>query len=211
MFDDMGLKPCTTTTSSSTPETHNTDDVILDDHESEMGSTESIRRMKMLVDYELDSKKHNKTRQYDRDAWNSFEFRTVEFEATGVSVQLRDYTHPFLRIDRMYFDNTIMGQAVQEKKAQYVCETKVAIGKRRYAKVQKPIAPTKSFCDIHLKVDYVHCYFNPAYLASIADFGRRVSSSLVVKIHRQEIHGSIHCASICTAVCVFRQNVSRVI
>lgn len=150
-------------------------DVVLDDLARQMGSLESIRRMRMLDDYELGSKKHNKTRQYDRDAWNSIGFRTVGFEATTVSVHLYDFPVPFLDIDRMYFDKTTMGQAVQATKDPYICETKIAIGKRRLVKIVKGMGPTKTYADIHLKVDRLHCNFNPSFLPAIADFGRGVS------------------------------------
>lgn len=150
-------------------------DVTLDDLARQMGSTESIRRLRMLDDYELGTKKNNKSRQYDRDAWNSIGFRAVGLEATNVCVQLRDYPRPFILIDRMHFDNTTMGQAVQATKEPYVCKTKIAIGRRRVVEIVKALAPTKTFADIHLKVDTLHCVFNPSYLAGISDFGRGVS------------------------------------
>lgn len=150
-------------------------DVVLDDLARQMGSIESIRRLKLLDDYELGLKKHKKTRQYDRDAWNSIGFRGVGFEARVVSIKLRDYPYPFLVIDRMYFDNTTMGQAVQTTVAPYTSETTVAIGKRRLVKLERGLGPSKTFADIHLKLDTLHCHFNPSYLAAIADFGRGVS------------------------------------
>lgn len=150
-------------------------DVTLDDLARQMGSTESIRRLKMLDDYELGSKKYKKVRQYDRDAWNSIGFRAVGLEATNVRVQLRDYPRPFILIDRMYFDNTTMGQGVQATKEPYICKTKVAIGRRRVVEVVKALTPTKTFADIHLKVDTLDCVFNPSYLAGISDFGRGIS------------------------------------
>lgn len=150
-------------------------DVTLDDLARQMGSTESIRRLRMLDDYELGSKIEKKSRQYDRDAWNSIGFRAVGFEATNVCIQLRDYPRPFIRIDRMYFDNTTMGQAVQATTEPYICKTRIALGRRRVAEVVKALAPTKTFADIHLKVDTLDCVFNPSYLAGISDFGRGVS------------------------------------
>lgn len=150
-------------------------DVTLDDLAREMGSAESIRRLKMLDDYELGPKKDGKSRQYDRDAWNSIGFRAVGLEAIKVCVQLRDYPRPFLLIDRMYFDNTTIGQAVQATKEPYICKTKIAIGRRRVVEVVKCLAPTKTFADIHLKVDTLYCAFNPSYITGIADFGRGIS------------------------------------
>lgn len=150
-------------------------DVVLDDLARQLGSVESIRRLRILDDYELGSKKHKKARQYDRDAWNSIGFRTVNFEATKVIVDLHDYPMPFLDIDHMYFDNTTMGQAVQATKEPYICETKIAIGKRRLVKLVKGLGPTKTYADIHLKVNSLHCNFNPSFLPAIADFGRGVS------------------------------------
>lgn len=150
-------------------------DVVLDDLARQMGSSESIRRMRMLDDYELGPKKYNMTRQYERDAWNSIGFRGIGFEATRVLVQLHDYPDPFVVIDRMYFDNTTMGQAVQATKAPYISQTTVAIGRRRRVKIEKALSPSKTFADIHLKVDTLHSCFNPAFLPAISDFGRDIS------------------------------------
>lgn len=150
-------------------------DVVLDDLARQNGSTESIRRLKMLDDYELGSKKYNKTRHHESDAWNSIGFRTIGLEATNVSVCFRDYDVPFLVIDRMYFDNTTIGQAVQATVAPYIAETKVAIGRRRVVKVVKGLGPSKTYCDIHLKIDTLQCGFNMSYLTTIVDFGRGIA------------------------------------
>lgn len=150
-------------------------DIVLDDRAREMGSIESIRRLKLLDDYELGNKMHNKTGQYDSSSWNSIGFRGVGLNASDVSIHLRDYPHPFLTIDKMHFDNTTIGQAVQKTVWPNICETTVALGRRQLVNIKKGLAPTKSFVDIDLRVNKLHCNFNPTYLAGIADFGRAVS------------------------------------
>lgn len=149
--------------------------IVMDDEVRENGSRESIRRLKMLDDYELGSKKHNKTRHYESDAWNSIGFRTVSFEARGVRLSFRDYNTAFVVIDRMRFDNTIMGQAVQATLPPYVAATTVGIGRRRLAKVVKGLGPTKTYADIHLVIDTLQSHFNPAFLGAISEFGRGIS------------------------------------
>lgn len=149
--------------------------ITMDDLVREHGSVESIRRLKMLDDYELGSKKHNKTRQHESDAWNSIGFRAVEFDAGGVRLRFRDYPVAFVVIDRMYFDKTMIGQAVQATLPPYVAKTDVGIGRRRVVKVVKGLGPTKIFADIHLVIDTLQCGYNPSFLGSIGDFGRGVS------------------------------------
>lgn len=149
--------------------------ITMDDLVREQGSVESIRRLKMLDDYELGSKKHNKTRQHESDAWNSIGFRAVDFDAGGVRLRFRDYPVAFVVIDRMYFDKTMIGQAVQATLPPYVAETTVAIGRRRVVKVVKGLGPTKTYADIHLVIDTLQCEYNPSFLGSIGDFGKGVS------------------------------------
>lgn len=148
--------------------------ITMSDLVRERGSAESIRWLKMLDDYELGSKKHNKTRQHDSDAWNSIGFRAVDLEAADVRLQLKDYPVLFAAIDRMRFENTIVGQAVQATLPPYVAETTVAIAKRRVVKVVKGLGPTKTYADIHLVIDTLQCGFNPAYLGAIGDFARSI-------------------------------------
>lgn len=150
-------------------------DITMDDAVREQGSIESIRRLKMLDDYELGLKKHNKTRQHDSDAWNSIGFRAVQFDASGVRLRFRDYPVAFVVIDRMYFDKTVIGQAVQATVPPYVAETTVAIGRRRLVKIVKGLGSTKTFADIHLIIDTLQCGYNPSFLGAIGDFGRGVS------------------------------------
>lgn len=149
--------------------------ITMDDLVRQKGSRESIRRLKMLDDYELGIKKYNKTRHYHSDAWNSIGFRTVDFEATGVTLRFRDYDVPFLVIDRMYFRNTTMGQAVQATLPPYVAETTVGIGKRRQVKLVKGLGPTKTYADIHLVIETFQVGFNPSFFGAISEFGRGVS------------------------------------
>lgn len=149
--------------------------ITMDDLVREHGSRESIRRMKMYDDYELGPKKYKKVRQHDSDAWNSIGFRTVDLEATGVRLQFRDYPVAFVVIDRMRFDKTVIGQAVQATLPPYVSETTVAIGRRRGVNVVKGLGPTKTYADIHLVIDTLQCGYNPAYMGSIGDFSRGIS------------------------------------
>lgn len=148
--------------------------LVMDDLVREQGSTESIRRLKMLDDYELGSKKHKKTRQYDSNAWNSIGFRMASLEAVGVRLRFRDYSVAFVVIDRMHFDRAIVGQAVQASVPPYVAETTVAVGRRRLVKVVKGLGPTKTFADIHLIIETLQCGYNPSFLGAIGDFAKGV-------------------------------------
>lgn len=149
--------------------------VKMDDLTREQGSKESIRRLKMLDDYELGSKKYNKTRQHDSDAWNSIGFRSIELEATGICLRFRDYPVAFAVIDRMRFDKTIIGQAVQATVPPYTAETTVAIGRRRVVKVMKGLSPTKTYADIHLIIGTLQCGFNPSFLGAISEFSKGIA------------------------------------
>lgn len=136
------------------------------------GVAASLAKMKRLDEYELGPKKFHKTRQYDGDAWNSLGFRDINFEACGVRLRFRDYPVAFVVIDRMYFDKTILGQAVQATLPPYVAETSVAVGRRRVVKIVKGLGSAKVFADIHLIIDTLQCGYNPAFLGAIGDFGR---------------------------------------
>lgn len=148
--------------------------ITMDDLVREQGSIESVRRLKMLDDYELGSKKHNKTRQHDPDAWNSIGFRSVDLEAKGVRLRFRDYPTEFVVIDKMRFDKTIIGQAVQATLPPYVAETTVAVGRRRVVNVVKGLGLTKTYADIHLLINTLQCGFNPSFLGAISDFSKGV-------------------------------------
>ncbi|PXF46338.1 hypothetical protein BWQ96_03837 [Gracilariopsis chorda] len=147
----------------------------MDDLVRQYRSEESIRKLKMLDDYELGSKKNGKTRHYDRDAWNSIGFRNVEFEANHVRLRLKDYTYTFVEIDRMYFDNSMIGIGVQATLPPYIAETTLAIGRRRKVKITRALAPSKTFADIHLVIETLQCGYNPSYMGAIVDFGRGVA------------------------------------
>ncbi|KAI0564668.1 Golgi-body localization protein [Gracilaria domingensis] len=149
--------------------------VYMDDMVREHGSKESIRRLKMLDDYELGSKKYNKTRHYESNAWNSIGFRNVALEAQQVKLKLRNYTYTFAEIDRMRFSNSIVGMAVQATLPPYIAETTVSIGRRRQVKIVKGLGPSKTYADLHLVIDCLQCCYNPSYMGAIVDFGRGVA------------------------------------
>ncbi|CAN8065508.1 unnamed protein product [Agarophyton chilense] len=149
--------------------------IHMDDAVRRNGSKESIRRLKMLDDYELGPKKYNKIRHYDSDAWNSIGFRNIACEAQSVKLRLRDYIHTFAEIDRMCFENSILGMAVQATLPPYIAETTVAIGRRRNVKIVKGLGPSKTYADLHLVIDSLQCCYNPSYMGAIVDFGRGVA------------------------------------
>eukprot|EP00178_Gracilaria_changii_P028012 TRINITY_DN942_c0_g1_i3.p1 TRINITY_DN942_c0_g1~~TRINITY_DN942_c0_g1_i3.p1 ORF type:complete len:2481 (+),score=261.28 TRINITY_DN942_c0_g1_i3:10895-18337(+) len=149
--------------------------VYMDDVVRQYGSKESIRRLKMLDDYELGTKKYNKMRHYDSDAWNSIGFRNVGLQAQKVKLKLRDFTYTFAEIDRMHLSNSVVGMAVQATLPPYVAEATVAIGRRRHVKIVKGLGPSKTYADLHLVVDCLQCCYNPSFMGAIVDFGRGVA------------------------------------
>lgn len=149
--------------------------MVMDDETHRIGSKESVRKLRAMDSYKFGPRLRRMERQYETDAYNSLGFRDIGFDATNMVLTLRDFPEPFMEMDHVYLDKTVVGQAAQASVAPYVSETKVALGRRRIARITKGLANTKTYADIHLVTDTLTCRFNPSHLGAISDFGRASS------------------------------------
>jgi Golgi-body localisation protein domain/RNA pol II promoter Fmp27 protein domain len=148
-------------------------ELTMDDGTRKFGSSENIRKLKLLDTYLLGPQKLGRTRQYESDAWNSLGFRDLVFDATCLELRFRDFPSPFMAIDRLYFDKgALVGQGQEAMVAPHLIETTVAIGRRRLVKIVKSLASSKTFADLHLIADTMRVTYNPAYIGSVVLFGR---------------------------------------
>lgn len=148
-------------------------ELTMDDATRKLGSSENIRMLKLLDTYLLGPQKHKKVRQYESDAWNSLGFRDVVLDATSLELRFRDFPKPFMTVDRLYFDTgTVVGQGQEAMLAPFLTEATVAIGRRRMVKIEKSVASSKTFADIHLIADTMCVTYNPAYIGAVMLFGR---------------------------------------
>ena len=146
--------------------------ILMDEETRHSGTSESLRKLRFLDEYQLGPRKRNLVRQYDLDVWNMIGFRVVRFETESLLLSLRDYPESFLTLNRISLDRSIIGQAQQATVSPHYASTQVALGRRRVGLIGRGLANTKIFADVHLVVDEIVCNFNPAQLGAIVDFGR---------------------------------------
>ncbi len=149
--------------------------ILMDEETRHSGASESLRKLRFLDEYQLGPRSRNLVRQYDLDVWNMIGFRVVGFETERMSLALRDYPEPFLKLSGISLDRSIIGQAQQATIAPNFASTVVALGRRRLCRISRALSSTKIFTDVHLVVDEIVCNFNPAQLGAIVDFGRACS------------------------------------
>jgi len=104
----------------------------------------------------------------DPKSWIALGFRKLDWTASGVMFQLKDFSDPVLEAD-FHLSGTF-GFGVQKTVLPYATSTVVAMGERTVAKITKGLNPAKIFFDASWKFDNVRLRWDTSFMPAFMRF-----------------------------------------